>query len=81
MPIVKFIEYIINLFNSAPISLVFVMAVFLVGLAQFKIIMEILRNDLKRMIQMQMEHQYKNENLHSIAADVLRRTFTLFHSA
>ena len=33
---------------------------------------------------MQMEHQYKNENLHSIA-DVLRGTFSLFdivfHSA
>ena len=33
--------YIINSFNSAHISTVFVMAVFLEGLAQFKILMEV----------------------------------------
>ena len=40
-----FNEYIINSFNSAPISPLFVMSVFLVGLVQFKIVMEVIIND------------------------------------
>ena len=56
---------IINSFNCAHISPVLfphspVMAVFLEGLAQFKILMEVLRNYLKKIIQIQMEHRYKN---------------------
>ena len=39
-----FKKYIISSVNSAPVSLVFVMGVFLEGLAQFKIVMEVLRN-------------------------------------
>ena len=35
----------INSFNSEPISPLFVMNVFLVGLVQFKIVMEVLRSD------------------------------------
>ena len=45
IPSAMFNGYIINSFNSAPISPVFVMGVFLVGLVQFKIVMEVLRND------------------------------------
>ena len=56
------------------------MDVFLEGLTQFKILMELLRNYFQRIIPTQMEPQYKNENLHSIA-DVLRGTFTLFDVA
>ena len=41
-------EYIINSFNYAPLSPVFVMCVFLVGLAQFKILIEVLRNYKKK---------------------------------
>ena len=44
IPSAMFNEYI-NSFNSAPISPLFVMNVFLVGLVQFKIVMEVLRND------------------------------------
>ena len=75
-----FTKYIINSLNSAPIPQVFVMGVFLEGLAQFKILMKILRKYLKKIFQIEMEHQYKNENLHSIA-DVLRGTFTFFDVA
>ena len=60
------------------------MDVFLEGLAHFKILVEVLKNYFQKIIQTQMEPQYKNKNLHSIA-DVLRGTLTLldvaFHSA
>ena len=65
---------------SEPISPVIVMGVFLLGLAQFKIIMEVIRNKKKSNRCKQMEHQYKNENLHGIAY-VLRGTFSLFDAA
>ena len=42
-----FNEYIINSFNSAHISLVFVKGVFQVALAEFKILMAVLINDLR----------------------------------
>ena len=47
IPSAMFNGYIINSFNSASISTVFVMGVFLVGLVQFRIVMEVLRKDLK----------------------------------
>ena len=56
------------------------MSVFFEGLAQFKILMEVLKIYFQRITQTQMEPQYKNENLHSIA-DVLRGTFILFDVA
>ena len=42
------LKNIINSFNSAHISPVFVMAVFLEGLAQFKILLKVLRNCFKK---------------------------------
>ena len=45
IPSAVFNEYIMNSFNSAPISSVFVIVVFLVGLAQLKIVMEVYREE------------------------------------